>query len=210
VNNDNAIAGAKLAFGSPAHTVYKFDQAERILSLDSDIFSGSNPRYMGDVIKGRTLSEERHELNRIYVVETTMSLMGAKADHRLAVKPSQMPEIAKAIAKAIGVAGANTTYLENAAWIAGVAKDLLEHKGKSVVIAGDNQPPVVHALAHAMNSALGNVGTTVTFTDPLSISDRTQIEGLRELVADIDAGNVKMLVMMGGNATYNTPLDLRF
>ena len=209
VNSDNAIAGAKLAFGSPAHTVYKFDEAERILSLDADIFSGSNPRYMGDVIKGRTLSEERHELNRIYVVETTMSLMGAKADHRLAAKPSQVPEIAKAIAKALGVSGANSTYTENAAWINGVAKDLLEHKGKSVVVAGDNQPPIVHALAHSMNSALGNVGTTVTFTDPLAISDRTQIEGLRELVADIDAGKVKMLVMMGGNPVYNTPLDLR-
>ena len=45
VNNDNALAGAKLAFGSPAHAVYSFDKADRILAIDADIFSGSNSRY---------------------------------------------------------------------------------------------------------------------------------------------------------------------
>jgi molybdopterin-containing oxidoreductase family iron-sulfur binding subunit len=209
VNNDNAFAGSRLAFGSPANPVYKFDAAERILSLDADIFSGTNPRYMGDIIKGRQLSDGRHEINRIYIVETQMSLMGAKSDHRLAVKPSQVPEIAKAIAAAVGVSGATSTYTENAAWMAALAKDLLEHRGRSVVIAGDNQPPVVHALAHAMNASLQNVGRTVTYTDPISASDKTQIEGLRELVADIDAGRVRMLVVMGGNPVYNTPADLK-
>ena len=209
VNDDNAFAGSKLAFGSPANCVYKFDAAERILSLDADIFSGTNPRYIGDVIRGRQLSEEKHEINRIYVVETQMSLMGAKSDHRLAVKPSQMPEIAKAIAAAVGVSGATSSYTENASWIAAMAKDLVEHKGRSLVVAGDNQPPVVHALAHAMNATLQNAGKTVTYTDPVSPSDKTQIEGLRELVADIDAGVVKMLVVMGGNPIYNTPADLK-
>ena len=209
VNNDNAIAGAKLAFGSPAHAVYKFDKAERILSLDADIFSGFNPRYIGDAVKTRAISEEKKEMSRMYVVETTTTLMGSKADHRLAVKPSQVPEIAKAVAKALGVAGANSTYTENAAWIAAMAKDLNEHKGKSLVVAGDNQPPVVHALANAMNAALGNIGQTVVFTEPLTPSDKTQVEQLRELIGDIDGGRVKMLVVLGGNPVYNTPVDLK-
>ena len=209
INNDNAIAGAKLAFGSPAHAVYKFDKAERLLSLDADIFSGFNPRYIGDAIKTRALSEDKKEMSRMYVVETTTTLMGSKADHRIAVKPSQVPEIAKAIAKALGVADANTIYTENAAWIAAMAKDLNEHKGKSLVVAGDNQPPVVHALAHAMNAALGNVGQTVVYTEPLSPSDKTQVEQLRELIGDIDGGRVKMLVILGGNPVYKTPVDLK-
>jgi len=209
VNNDNSFAGSKLAFGSPANCVYKFDQAERILSLDADIFSGTNPRYMGDFASGRRLVEGKHEINRLYVVETTMSLMGAKADHRKAVKPSQMPEFAKAIAKALGVAGANSTYTENVDWIAAMVKDLLEHKGKSLVLAGENQPAVVHALAHAMNATLENAGKTVVYSDLASPADKTQVEQLRELVTDIDAGNVKMLVVLGGNPVYNTPADLK-
>ena len=39
-----------------------------------------------------------------------------------------------------------------------IARDLQLHKGASLVIAGDHQPPIVHALAHVMNASLGNVG----------------------------------------------------
>jgi MoCo/4Fe-4S cofactor protein with predicted Tat translocation signal len=210
VNADNAMTGAKMAFGSPAHSVYKLAEAERILSLDADIFSGFNPRYLADFAKGREFSEEKKEINRLYVVETTVSLMGAKADHRLAAKPSEMPEIAKAIAKALGVGGAASTYTKNDAWIAGLAKDLLAHKGKSLVIAGDNQPAVVHALAHAMNGVLENAGKTVVYTEPMQqFADKPQVDQLRELIADVDAGRVKMLVILDGNPVYNTPADLR-
>ena len=210
VNKDNATAGAKMAFGSAVNTIYKFDLADRILSLDADIFSNFNIRYMKDFAKKRTFSEESEALNRLYAVETTMTLTGAKADHRLAVKPSQLPEIAKAIAAALGVGGATSNYKDNADWIAAMAKDLQANKGKSIVIAGDNQPAIVHALAHAMNSALGNAGTTVIYTDPLvANSETTQIEQLRSLIQEIDGGQVKMLVILGGNPVYNTPSDLK-
>ncbi|MEP6787887.1 MAG: TAT-variant-translocated molybdopterin oxidoreductase, partial [Acidobacteriota bacterium] len=210
VNQDNVLAGAKLAFGSPVQTIYKFDKAERILSLDADIFSGFNVAYIKDFGKGRAFNEEKKEISRLYSVETTISLTGAKADHRIAIKPSQMAEVAKAIAKAIGVAGATSTYTENAAWIDAMAKDLLAFKGKSLVVPGDNQSPVVHALAHAMNAALGNAGQTVVYTDPVTPgTDKLQIDQLRELIADIDGGKVKMLVILGGNPVYNTPADVK-
>ncbi|MGQ0541864.1 MAG: molybdopterin oxidoreductase, partial [Blastocatellia bacterium] len=209
VNNDNAIGGAKLAFGSPVNTVYKFDEAERILSLDADIFSGFNVRYIADFAKGRSLTDEKKEINRFYAIETTTSLMGAKADHRLAIKPSQMAEIAKAVAKAVGVSGAASTYTENAQWIAAMAKDLVEHKGKSIVVVGDNQPPIVHAIAHAINATLENVGKTVIYTDTFTPSEKTQVEQFRELIGDIDGGRVKLLVILGGNPVYNSPSDLK-
>lgn len=210
VNQDNALAGAKMALGSAVQTIYKFEKAERILSLDADIFSGFNVAYIKDFAAGRAFSEEKKEINRLYSVETTISLTGAKADHRIAIKPSHMPEVAKAIAKAIGVSGATSTYTDNAAWIAAMAKDLVEHKGRSVVVAGDNQPAVVHALAHAMNASLGNVGQTVLYTEPMSPgTEKLQIDQFRELVADLDAGQVKLLVILGGNPVYNAPADLR-
>ncbi len=210
INKDNSTAGAKMAFGSAVNTVYKFDQADRILTLDADIFSSFNVRYMKDFAKKRKYNEETKTINRLYSVETTMSLTGAKADHRLAVKPSQLIEIAKALAAAVGVSGATSTYKENAQWISAAAKDLTANKGKSIVIAGDNQPPIVHALAFAMNNALGNAGTTVIYTEPLvANADVTQVEQLRSLVQEIDGGAVKMLVFLGGNPVYNTPSDLK-
>ena len=111
VNCDNQIAGAKMSFGSPAKPIYKFDQATRILSLDKDIFSDFNVRYTKDFNKSRVFNHEKTDINRLYAVETTMTLTGAKADHRLAVKPSQMIEIAKAIAAAMGVSGATSCGL---------------------------------------------------------------------------------------------------
>ena len=209
VNNDNAIAGAKMAFGSPVDTIYKFDVADRILTLDKDLFSSFNVRYIKDYAKKKNRRGENTQINRLYAVETTMTLTGAKADHRIGVKPSQMPEVAKAIAAALGVSGATSTYTENAQWIAAMAKDLTASAGKSIVIAGDNQPPIVHALAHAMNAKLGNVGQTVVYADPFIPAEKTQIEQLRELITDIDGGRVKMLVILGGNPVYNTPADLK-
>jgi MoCo/4Fe-4S cofactor protein with predicted Tat translocation signal len=210
VNADNATEGARMAFGTPAHTVYKFDLADRVLTLDKDIFSDFNVRYTKDFIKKRKFGEQSESINRLYAIETTLTLTGSKADHRLAVKPSQMPEIAKAVAAALGVGGATSTYTENGPWIQAMARDLAANRGRSIVIAGENQPPVVHALAHAMNQALGNVGTTVIYTDPLSpFTETAQVNQLRQLITDIDGGAVKMLVVLGGNPVYNTPADLK-
>ncbi|MCS6874050.1 MAG: TAT-variant-translocated molybdopterin oxidoreductase [Pyrinomonadaceae bacterium] len=214
INKDNVFAGAKLAFGTPVQTVYKLDKADRILSLDKDIFSEFNVRYIKDFAKGRAFNDEKKEINRLYVVETTLTLAGAKADHRLAVKPSQMILIAKAIAAALGVSGVNfdASLLDERTnkWIQAMAKDLLAHKGRSVVMVGDNQSPEVHALAHAMNAVLENVGKTVVYIEPFVPNAETlQIDQLRQLIQEIDRGEVKLLVILGGNPVYNTPADLK-
>jgi len=57
INCDNAVAGAKMAFGSPVSTIYKFDKAERILSLDADLFSSFYVGYIKDYSKPRTLAK---------------------------------------------------------------------------------------------------------------------------------------------------------
>jgi MoCo/4Fe-4S cofactor protein with predicted Tat translocation signal len=97
-----------------------------------------------------------------------------------------------------------------AKWIDAAAKDLLAHRGRSLVIAGDHQPPPVHALAHAMNDALGNAGSTVVYTDSVEAEPVNQLTSLRDLVADMTAGKVDMLVIVGGNPVYTAPADLQF
>ncbi|HET6892812.1 MAG TPA: 4Fe-4S dicluster domain-containing protein, partial [Pyrinomonadaceae bacterium] len=90
-----------------------------------------------------------------------------------------------------------------------VANDLKQHNGASIVIVGNQAPPIVHALAHAMNNLLGNVGKTVFYTDPLEANSVDHRESLQELVNDIDGGRVDLLVILGGNPAYNTPADLK-
>ena len=212
VNNDNVMEGAKIAFGTEAQPIYRYDKAERILSLDEDFFSSFNVRYARDFAKSRAISEKKKKNNRLYAIETTMSLVGAKADHRLALKPSELVEVAMAIAGAFGVSGTSSTNLSDkvSRWIQPMIKDLLEHRGKSLVVVGNNQPPIVHALAHAMNDALENTGQTVEYIESFGASaHKRQKDQLAELIKDIDDGVVKMLVILDSNPVYNTPSDLK-
>jgi len=93
---------------------------------------------------------------------------------------------------------------------ASVLQDLRSHSGRSIVIAGDEQPPVVHALAHAINSALGNVGRTVIYTQAVAANPVDQGQSIRELVDDMNGGKVELLVILGGNPVYDVPADLGF
>ncbi|MDT7602053.1 MAG: hypothetical protein QOF61_50 [Acidobacteriota bacterium] len=214
VGGNAATVGAMMAFGEPVQTIYRFDRVERVLSLDSDFLAatGANNRYARDFISRRRVVEGQTTMNRLYAVETTPTNTGMKADHRFTVRPSEMQPFAQALAAALVVAGisAPTGAVAHADKIGAIAKDLQSSRGKSIVIAGDYAPPAVHALAHAMNAALGNVGQTVVYTDPIDANPVDQIESLRQLVADIDAGQVEMLVMVGGNPVYNAPADLAF
>ncbi len=222
-NRDNIRAGAIMAFGEPVNTVYDFSKAKRILSLDADFLSAfpGTLRYAREFAAGRRVSKGKHEMSRLYVVETTPTTTGASADHRWTIRPSEMEGFARFVALKLGVnpgatspagptLGASPSWaIGGSNWIEALARDIQQHKGASIVIPGNEAPPAIHAFAHAMNGALGNVGNTVTYTEPLEANSVDQRESLRDLVQDIDAGRVEMLVMLGGNPAYNTPTDLK-
>ena len=203
-NHDNSRAGAVMALGQPVNTTYRFDLAQRVLSLDADFLSPVMPgylRYSREFIARRRITENNREMNRLYVIETTPTNTGALADHTWNVKPSQFEGLVRTLA-----GGGTATDFP---WIEPLLRDLQQHQGASIVIAGESQPPIVHALAHAMNSRLGNVGKTVFYTDPLEVRSEGQRESLKALVDDLDAGRVELLVIVGGNPVYNTPADLK-
>src|SRR6185295_1600902 len=183
-NNDNARAGAVMAFGQPVNTIYDFSKAERILSLDADFLAAmpGTLRYARDFAARRRITEGKKEMSRLYVIETTPTTTGAAADHHWTVKPSELIDAVNAIADRVGVGKISI----NTAEFDAVARDLQQHREVSIVIAGREAPAQVHALAHAMNSALGNVGKTVFYTDPVEANSVDQRQSLQELLKDID------------------------
>ena len=211
VNKDNARAGAMLAFGQPVNTVYDFSKADRILSLDAD-FLAAHPgtlKYARDFAARRRITEGKKEISRLYVIETTPTTTGASADHHWSVKPSELEAIAHAVFMGRVPTRGEIPHPSSSISIESIGDDLERHKGASIVIAGKEAPAVVHALAHAMNSALGNVGKTVFYTDPVEANSVDQRQSLQELLKDIDDGHVELLVIVGGNPVYNTPADLK-
>ena len=209
---DGTREGAKLALGNYVNTVYRPEKADVILSLDSD-FLGSGPghiRYAREFSRRRKLNGVADKMNRLYVVEPTPSVTGATADHRLPLRASEVELFARTLAGKLGLGGSATLPLGAQKWLDAVTKDLQAHKGASLVVAGEQQPSEVHALAHAVNAALGNVGTTLYYTGPVEANPVNHLESLRELCSDIEAGKVETLVILGANPVYTAPHDFDF
>ncbi len=211
-SRENAAEGARLAFGAPLETRYAFEKADVVLSLDADFLGGgpAQPRYVRDFASRR---RDPAGFSRLYVVESTPSLTGARADHRRPMRPAEIVAFARTVAGAVGPARSpvqTKTAGETDLFTSAVVADLAKHAGKSIVVAGDTQPPEVHALAHLANEILGNVGKTVFTSDPVAAGALSGTPAFVELAREIAAGNVAMLLVLGGNPVFSAPADLKF
>jgi molybdopterin-containing oxidoreductase family iron-sulfur binding subunit len=207
----HAHAGAVLAFGEAVDAQWRFDRADVVVAFDAD-FLGCGP---GSLRHARDFASRRQphlgdRMSRLYAFETMPTSTGSRADHRFPMPPSQVAATARALAAAVGVEGASAASPPEGVNIGAVAADLRRHQGAGLVVAGPHQPPEVHALAHAMNAALGNVGQTVVYTAPVEAAPVDQLESMRELVGEMNAGQVDILLVLGGNPAYTVPADLDF
>jgi Fe-S-cluster-containing dehydrogenase component len=214
VNRDNDYDGARVAFGTPLDVRHRFDRAAVVLSLDAD-FLGTGParvRAARDFVSHHATHADTGESNRLYALAGTPGLTSAYADHARALRGSRIEAAARRIAKLLGMPVTASAGLPEvpAAWLAACAHDLDAHRGASLVVAGDRQPPPVHALAHAMNAHLGNAGVTVSYAEPAVANPVNQLRSLAALAADIGAHRVDTLVVIGGNPVYDAPRELRF
>ena len=195
-------------------TVYHFDKADVIVALDADFLTAGpgSVRYAKDFSSRRRVADDNKAMNRLYAIESTPTLTGAKADHRLGLRASEIEGFARQLAAAVTgtPAGAPAGADDSAKWIAAIAKDLQAHKGRGVVVAGDYQPDGVRAAARAINDALGNTGTTVTYGGNIEAAAPGATTSIAELTQAMDAGQVEVLVILGGNPVYTAPVDLRF
>ncbi|MGA3185602.1 MAG: TAT-variant-translocated molybdopterin oxidoreductase [Bryobacteraceae bacterium] len=193
----SARAGAMMAFGKPVNTVYRFDRADVIVSLDADFLCSGMPggiRYARDYsARRRAAAQDASVLPpRLYAAEGTPSITGGMAEHRFRMRSSEVEDFASKLMQSP------------------VGKDLNAHQGASIIIAGEHQPPRVHAIAHALNQTLGNVGKTILYTDPVESNPVDELASLGELVSDMRSGAVETLLILGGNPVYDAPADFNF
>jgi molybdopterin-containing oxidoreductase family iron-sulfur binding subunit len=232
VGQDNARAGAVLAYDTPVVPRYRLERAEVVLALDADLLGleDDGGRHVRGFADARRVEKAGDPMNRLYVVESRYSLTGGMADHRLRLGSSQVPDFTLALAREVLLAevgcaaqaprdrqGALCAALGStrpsasfdAHWVREAAADLRAHPGRSLVVAGRRQPPLVHALAHAMNEALGNAGKTVELR-PLPAPADAGADVLGKLAEAITKGQVETLLVLGVNPAYNAPADLEF
>jgi molybdopterin-containing oxidoreductase family iron-sulfur binding subunit len=226
----HARLGALYAFHEDVEARYHFDRAEVVLALDAD-FLGCDPnhlRYVHDFVGRRRIREgqQPRTMNRLYVVESTPTTTGAYADHRLPLLASRVESFIRALAVQLGVPraeiGGPAPHNIPAAWIAALAEDLSAHHGSSLVLVGDSQLPLVHALAHALNQHLGNAGRTVDYGfrpagypvlegDTVEARVRSlEAASLSALTQAMDRREVDILVILDSNPAYTAPANLGF
>jgi molybdopterin-containing oxidoreductase family iron-sulfur binding subunit len=208
----HAPMGAQLAFGENLDVQYRFDRAAIVLAFDADMIGGNfgMTRYAVDFARRRRPASEG--MNRFYAVESTPSAAGAAADHRLALAPSEAERFALALAARLGVKVGRKAQLPEAQerWLSALAADLDQHRGSSLVLAGEQQAPAVHALAHAINQHLGNFGHTVAFTQPVEAQPASGAASLGQLTDEMAAGLVDTLIVVDANPVYTAPSDFAF
>jgi MoCo/4Fe-4S cofactor protein with predicted Tat translocation signal len=214
VHDDNAHAGARLAFNEDVSTVY-LDPPDVVVSLDADCF-GDGPMRLQNArqFRGQEVSSNGSTLSRLYVVETSSTITGAVADHRLPVSPQGVIAFALALARALGLEVPPAPNADSgevpAAWFDAVIDDLTASRGRSLVLAGRGQPPIVHSIAHWLNTTLGNVGSTVEHRAPVATPADSAVASIGRLAEAVRAKQVEALVIVSDNPVFDAPVELKF
>jgi Fe-S-cluster-containing dehydrogenase component len=200
VSRDSVRAGANLAYGRAVEIVPHIDAADVIVALDSDLISSApgHVRFAHDLASRR--NPTRATMSRIYAIEPTPSLIGVAADHRIITAPE---EIIRATAMLAALVLRSAPIPSGSPpWLGYVADDLKAHTGRAFVHVGPYLPAELHALAHAMNEALGGRGHTFDVIEPVEANPTEQAASFQELLHDMQAGRVQSLVIIDANPAY--------
>lgn len=208
VDQSNVSQGAALAFGETLRQQFDLSQARVVVTLDCDLLGGHPDALRLTRQFAAARSPQAKTMLRLYAIECEFTQAGMMADHRLALRPSEIRGFLVSLEQALkGVAPeeptASAKYPEQV--FAALVDDLRKHPGHSIIAVGPAQPPEVHAVAHRINSQLQNIGRTVWFTaEPEPVSD----SNLASFVTHAAGGNCETLLILGGNPVYTCPADL--
>jgi MoCo/4Fe-4S cofactor protein with predicted Tat translocation signal len=215
VSDENVVGAVNSVTGKRVQPVLHVDKADVILALDADIL-GNHPEdvcHIAGFAAGRRAAVDGKPMNRLWAVEAGYSLTGAMADHRVRLRSGMIPAFVLELSPRVGAggAGAENPLLHgvDAKWLDALAADLSQRRGRGLIVAGPGQSEAVHAVVLAMNLALGNVGTTVTYHETIDAALPAR-GSLAEMVSAMNAGSVSTLVILGGNPAYDAPSDVAF
>jgi molybdopterin-containing oxidoreductase family iron-sulfur binding subunit len=213
ISDEHRLAGLRQAAGRDLDLMLRFDRASVILCLDADplLTDPEMIRHARGFAAGRQAGAAGGAMNRLYAVEGVYSLTGAMADHRLRLESRQIAPFLAALAARLGAPGAEglpEAGLEPR-WIDALAKDLLANRGTGLIVAGERQPAAVHAAVCALNTYLGNTGSTVSYFETKDAA-LPSVSSLASLVSAIKGGAIQTLVILGGNPVFDAPADLDF
>ena len=185
---------------------YRFDRADVIVSFDADFLSNwiSPIVHSHQFSTTRKLGKDKKDMSRLYVFESILSITGANADYRLAVRPSEQASLLAALHDLIArELDGETVGVAKDDRVAQVAKDLLGKKGKSLVLSGSKDKNVQLLVTH-INSMLENYGATID-TQKENFERQGSDLAFDAFLASAEQGEAGVVVFLGANPLYNHP-----
>ncbi len=217
--DDHVTEGNRAAFGRRLRTVNHYDKAGLVLSLDHDFLNpnsdADNVRNSVNLASSRNVRSAADSMSWLYAVESTYTNTGSYADHRLKLKASEIKAFTFALAKRLSAtldglrAFSNiSSPLDNHPWVETLAGELIDHRGDSIVTAGYEHEPAVHATVAAINAALGNAGNSVTYHEVPHLENQNNRTAFADVAAEMRSGAIDTAVFVGTNPAFTSPAGL--
>lgn len=196
------------SFGKAVLPKYNFDQADLIVSFAADFLGTwiSGEEFTAQYTANRDYkSLAKGKMSRHFQFETGMSLTGTNADTRVPLKLSEEGPALITLYNAItgaslpGAALPNNVTADKALKL--VAKELLQNKGKSLVVSGSNDVST-QILVNAINAAIGSYGTTIDLDHPNKRFEGNDAE-FAEFINEMNRGEVAAVFFMDSNPAYD-------
>ena len=222
--SQSEIAASRALFKDAMVPQYRLDRADVVLSLQAD-FLGADPRatvFIRDFAARRVPSKPSDAMNRLWVVEGTMTLTGANADHRFQVPPSRIARLVFALIRSLQESSGKPLLFDGspydlspfaldatardlqipAASLSRLAQDLKQAGKSALVVAGAALPPEAHIACWLLNTMLESEGHTV---DMRSAPQVLTFADLRDLFKEASRGTFAAAVFWGANPAYAFP-----
>jgi MoCo/4Fe-4S cofactor protein with predicted Tat translocation signal len=200
ISYNGLTKASEAAFGKAVVPQYDFSKAKTIVSVGADFLGTwlTSNLYSVQYSEGRR--PENGWMSQHFQFESRMSLTGSNADVRVLVKPSEEGKVMAALYAAI-TGGSPISVGDADKAIGYAAEELKKNKGESLVVCGSNDPNA-QMICHAINQTLGNVGHAVDVKNPISLFRGNDAE-MKQLVAEMNAGSVDVLIVYGTNPAYS-------
>lgn len=208
VSYTGIIKANENSFGKAVVPKYRFDKADLIVSFGADFLGTwiSGEEFTAQYIANRNhKSLKAGKMSRHFQFEAGMSLTGTNADTRVPVKLSEEGPALITLYNTItgnnlaGGALPNNVTADKAIKL--VAKELLQNKGKSVVVSGSNDVST-QILVNAINSAIGSYGTTIDLDNPCKRYAGNDAE-FAEFINEMNRGEVAAVFFLDTNPAYD-------
>jgi molybdopterin-containing oxidoreductase family iron-sulfur binding subunit len=194
----------KASFGSEMIPSYDFSKANVVVSFGADFLATwlSPVEFARQYAQNKKLNKDKKEMVRHFQFEARLSITGANADYRVAVKPSQEGALVAALYRKLTGSGSVADKHINEILDKAV-KELKANAGKSLVVSGSNDP-AVQMIVNAINTELKNYGSTIDTTTPSYLYQGNSAV-MNSFIDDVKGGGVDAVIFYNVNPVYDHP-----